>query len=239
MLVVNELTGAWGIPSVSPFCLKLTTWLRMADLPYERGRNTNPFKAPKGKFPWVDDDGEIIADSGHIIARLTEKHGVALDAHLTERDRAAAHALRRLVEDSFYFALIWERWIDPSGWAYVKRDYFRSLPGPARAIVPGFARRKVRAYLDGQGMGRHSPDEIRAHGLSDLDALSTTLKERGPYFFGEPSSFDAVAFGFLAQLRWSPVASPLTERVQRDDALAGYCERMRARYWPDMKPEVG
>lgn len=34
-LIVHHLPGAWGLPSVSPFCLKLDTYLRMVGLPFD------------------------------------------------------------------------------------------------------------------------------------------------------------------------------------------------------------
>lgn len=33
MVTLYQPPGAWGIPSVSPFCVKLETWLRMAGVP--------------------------------------------------------------------------------------------------------------------------------------------------------------------------------------------------------------
>ncbi len=45
-LIVHHLPGAWGLPSVSPFCLKLDTYLRIVDLPFEVVIDKVPFASP-------------------------------------------------------------------------------------------------------------------------------------------------------------------------------------------------
>jgi len=50
------LGTGWGVPfaTAAPFPLKLATWLRMADLPFEFITANNPAKGPKGKSPWIE-----------------------------------------------------------------------------------------------------------------------------------------------------------------------------------------
>ena len=50
-LTAYHLPGAWGLPSVSPFCLKLDAWLRIAGIEHESVTATTPFGGPKGKAP--------------------------------------------------------------------------------------------------------------------------------------------------------------------------------------------
>ena len=45
-LTVFQYAGSFGLPSASPFCLKLTTWLNMAGIPYASVVLTDPRKAP-------------------------------------------------------------------------------------------------------------------------------------------------------------------------------------------------
>lgn len=230
MLEVYEFSGAWGVPSASPFCLKLTTWLRLAGIPYRSVIADDPRKAPKGKLPYVNDEGEVLGDSGIIIERLRNKHAVTLDEHLSVEQRAHAHALCRTFEDSLYFVLVYLRWIADDGWAAIQKPYFGSLPAVVRGFVPRIARRQVRRTLHGQGMGRHSEAEVHGIARADLDAVSATLGDRD-YLFGEVSSIDAVAYGFLENLRRFSVASPTRQRIEDDNKLVAYCDRIRARCW--------
>ncbi len=53
MIKLYQFDPAFGLPNASPFCMKLETYLRMAQLPFEIEPATlQAFnKAPKGKMP--------------------------------------------------------------------------------------------------------------------------------------------------------------------------------------------
>lgn len=231
-LVVWGMPPVWGMPSASPFCLKLETWLRMAALPYTPRYLDRPPRSSTGKVPYVElPSGELLADSSLIIAELTRTHGVQLDAALTPTQRGQAVALQRLVEDHLYFALAWERWHEPAGWAETKVAYFAHVPAFIRWMVPPIARRGVLRALHGHGIGRLRPEEVVAAGCADIDALALCLGE-GPYFFGgEPTTTDAVVYGALANLHLAPLPTALQARLRGHASLVAWVERMRGRYW--------
>ena len=88
-----------------------------------------------------------------------------------------------------------------------------------------------KASTGGHGMGRHSEDEIFAIGRRDVDALADFLADK-PFMLGkEPSSLDATAHAFLANLLWAPVESPIRRHAQARPNLEAYCQRMKARYY--------
>jgi glutathione S-transferase len=74
MLKLYQFSPRWNIPNTSPFCLKLETYLRMAQIPYTNKYVNDPRKSPKGKLPYILDDGKKIADSNLIIDYLQLKH---------------------------------------------------------------------------------------------------------------------------------------------------------------------
>jgi glutathione S-transferase len=52
------------------------------------------------------------------------------------------------------------------------------------------------------------------------------------YFLGDaPSTLDATAYAFLANLLWVPVESPLKVHARQYPQLEAYCRRMRERYY--------
>jgi hypothetical protein len=53
----------FAIPNLSPFCCKLETWLRIAQIPYAVIDTPDPRKGPKRKLPFIEDAGVRIADS--------------------------------------------------------------------------------------------------------------------------------------------------------------------------------
>jgi glutathione S-transferase len=105
------------------------------------------------------------------------------------------------------------------------------VPAAARPLVAPIARRGVRKQLMGHGIGRHSAEEIHAIGRRDIGALANVLGDQ-PFFFGDaPTGFDAVAYGFLANIVEVPIASPVKDEGLRRANLPAYLARMRDRFW--------
>lgn len=230
-IVLWQLGPCWGMPSGSPFCTKLETWLRMAELPYEARVITGLPRSATRKAPYVElADGRRIADSGVIIETLTAERGVTLDEGLDARQQALALALTRLLEDHLYWAIVWDRWAVDEHWAQTRPAYFGTLPVPLRWLVPGLARRGVRRSLHGQGFGRMTDDAILARAERDLAALAALLGDQ-EHWLGRPSSLDATAHAFLAAVARPPFGGPLQRAIARHPNLTAFCERIEAKWW--------
>lgn len=233
MIKLYQFRPAFGLPNASPFCMKVENYLRMAGLPYECPRGADLRKAPKGKLPYIEDDGVTVADSAFIIDYLKRKYGDPLDAHLSAAERAAALACQRMLEENTYWAVLYFRWIDEAGWGLTREAFFDWMRPPLRWIVPAVARRMVRRELHGHGMGRHTRDEIVAIGKRDLTASADLLGNQ-PFFMGaQPSSLDATAYAFLANVLQVPAESPLKTHARQFPQLEAYCQRMQAQYYGD------
>jgi glutathione S-transferase len=232
MIKLYQFAPAFGLPNASPFCMKVETYLRMAGLPHELVNSGNLFKAPKKKLPYIDDGGTLVADSSFIIDHLKARHGDPLDTGLSAPERAVATAFQRLFEENLYWAVAHTRFIDAAGWRLTRPAFFATLPVPLRWFVPALARRGLRAELHGHGMGRHGPAEIHAIGCRDVTAIADFLADK-PFMLGAtPSSLDATAYAFLANLLWAPIGSPIQQHAGRYPNLEAYCQRMKARYYP-------
>jgi len=231
VIKLYQFPPTWGLPNASPFCMKLETYLRMAGLPYQTVSTLDLRKAPKGRLPYIEDDGKKIADSSFIIDHLKGSYGDSLDAHLGRYQEGIALAMRHLLEDSLYWCLLYSRWVDEANWEKTKSAYFAMLPAPLRMIVPAMARKQVLKSLQLQGTGDHTAEEVYALGKADVAALSDFLGNK-PYFMGDrPTSLDAAAHAFLANILWVPVASPLQEHAKQFTNLAAYCQRMREKFY--------
>jgi glutathione S-transferase len=233
LITLHQFDPAFGLPNASPFCMKLETWLRMAQLPFDAPRMTlaDMRKAPKGKMPYIVDNGRVVSDSTFIIDYLKTTYGDKLDAWLSTEQRAVAVAFQRLLEENLYWAVVYTRWIEPAGWVLTRDVFFANLPTPLKWVVPPLARRGIRQELHGHGMGRHSQREIYAIGQRDITALADFLGDK-PFFMGDmPCSLDATAYGFLTNLLWVPVESPLKQHARQYPQLEAYCQRMRSRYY--------
>lgn len=235
-IVLWQMQPVWGLPNGSPFCMKVETWLRMAGLPYVAKAITGPPKSKSGKVPYIErPDGSALWDSSVIIETLAREHGVQLDRGLSDGDRAIGTLLQRTFEEELYFLALYDRWVDDQGWRRVSKDYFGQLPWVLRSAVVPIIRRKVMSAARGQGVSRLPTGHRIAKGEADLRAIAHVLGDK-PYFFGQPSSYDAVAYAFLANLLWAPLQAPLADALRRHANLVAYCERMKAQYWAGWSP---
>jgi glutathione S-transferase len=231
MIRVFQFAPAFGLPNASPFCMKLETYLRMAALPFELVDSGDVMKAPKHKLPYIDDDGTVVADTTFIIDYLKGRYCDPLDEGLTPSERAVATAFQRLIEENLYWAVVHTRWADAAGWAKTREAFFGAMPAPLRWFVPTLARRGLISEMHGHGMGRHSAEEIFAIGCRDVTAIADFLADK-PFMLGaQPTSLDATAHAFLANVLWAPVDSPILRHAQSRPTLQDYCERMKARYF--------
>ena len=212
---------------MSPFCMKVEVYLKLARLPYRRVMG-NPRKAPKGKLPYIEHGGVVVCDSAAIIEHLERTSTEPFDAGTTEDEKARAHVIGRLFDEGLYFVALWTRWIDERGWAVVRTVFDDLLPAPIRWAVVRMLRRGVASSLIGQGTGRHSPEEIFELGRRDLDALSTLLGDK-PYFLGERMrTIDITAYAFLANVVRFDVDMPLRDAALRKNNLVAFVARMEA-----------
>ncbi|KYF70508.1 glutathione S-transferase family protein [Sorangium cellulosum] len=235
MITLYQGPAAWGIPNISPFCVKLETWLRMAGLPYEV-RPGDMRAAPKGKIPYVEIDGRKMGDSQLVIEHLQRVHGDRLDAHLTPEARARGHVVRRMLDEAFYWVLVYARWAEPDGWAAYRPVIVSLLPPVIGGPIAELIRRSVKRTLRAQGTGLHTREEVHEAGKADLTALAALLGDQ-PFLLGaEPSSVDATAYAFLVSILHFPADSPVKRHAAAQANLVAYCERMRQRYYADWKP---
>ena len=238
-MIVHTFGPAWGSIDLSPFAVKLLTWLRMAQLPCAT-KVGNVRKMRNAKLPALAlDDGRMLNDSQQIIEFLREMHQDPLRERLrSQSERAVARAWRALFETDLYFAAYYQRWIPEPNFAILRPvmvDYMGALGVPAfvRPWVVKAVRRNVRAQLEAQGTGRRPVEQIHAIADAGYAAASDFLADK-LYFMGDrPSELDATVFAFLHTLLLPPFESPQKEWVAGRANLVDYHRRMLAQYWPE------
>ena len=159
MIILYTFGPYFGLPDPSPFVMKAEVLLKMANLPFEI--DTGGFnKAPKGKLPYIADDGEIIADSTLIRLHIERKYAFDFDAGLSPPERGIAWAFEKMCEDHLYWAGLHARWMVNENFDKGPRRFFDAVPSPLRPLVVLMTRRQVRRNLWGHGMGRHTMAEM-------------------------------------------------------------------------------
>ena len=100
MITLHTFAPAFGQPDPSPFVVKAMILLQLAGQPYTTARyKGGPHLGPKGKRPFIDDDGVTVADSTLIRFHLEQKYGVAFDAHLNAAQQGVTWALEKMCEE--------------------------------------------------------------------------------------------------------------------------------------------
>jgi glutathione S-transferase len=234
-IVLWQMPSIWGLPSASPFCMKLETWLRMAGIPYVAQAINGRPKSASGKVPYIERNGSLLCDSSVIIETLARERGVTLDDFMTDAQRVQALLLQRLFEDDLYFIVLHDRWVEDAGWAIVSKAYFGELPWLVRTLVVPMIRRQVIGAARGQGVARLSPGERERRVIANVQAIASLLGDQD-FFFGRPSSIDAIAFAFLANGLHAPITGVLQDQLRSHARLVAYCERMRSTYFADSRP---
>jgi glutathione S-transferase len=215
---------------VSPFVHKLEAWLRLAEIPY-RKQFGNVMKAPRGKLPFVELDGRIIADSQDVIDHLQREGLADLDGWLTPRQRALATVLRSMIEEDLYFLVMYMRWIPDDAWreySLVLREVFTKggMPGLATRIVPKLARRAVVKAVQAQGTGRRTPEQLRERAEARFDALVEFIEPGATWLLGDrPCTLDAVVHAFVGCMLWKRVPTPAAAIIEARPKLMDWFAR--------------
>ena len=79
-----------------------------------------------------------------------------------------------------------------------------------------------------QGIGRYAPDAAYRRGLKDLQVLADLLPASG-YLHGEkPTSIDAGIYGFIANIHFYDIDTPLKQFVSSHANLVRHCDAIHA-----------
>ncbi len=233
MITFYAFGAAFGLPDASPFVMKAEILLKMSGQPYQVNTK-GMFKAPKGKLPYINDDGTVVADSTFIRWHLERQYGIDFDQGLSAEQRATAWAVEKMLEDNLYWIGVHWRWVNDANFAKVAEVFFKPVPWLVRAPVMALVRRRVRKSLHGHGMGRHSEVEMQAIGNQGLKALATLLGDK-PFLMGEePCGTDAMMFAILASALCAHFETPMKDEVKRHANLVAYEARMRGRFFPTL-----
>ncbi|HEY1813895.1 MAG TPA: glutathione S-transferase family protein [Kofleriaceae bacterium] len=229
-----QLPALDGAPSLSPFCLKVSTYMRLADIAYESIVTLDATQGPKGKLPFIDDNGARIGDSYFIIDHLARTRGVALDASLTETERAIALAVSRMLDEHLYWAVVRSRWLDPVHGRRMLDVFLGALPAEQRAPIEPVVLDTLRGVMHAHGIGRHTDGEVVQCATEDVAAVATLLGDK-PFVFGDrPTSIDACVYAFMANLVDVEMDTPLRRAALARPTLADHTKRMRARCYPEL-----
>lgn len=235
MITLYAFEPALGLPSGSPFVVKAMILLKMAEQPFGIEIIADPSDAPKGKLPYIRDDGETIADSDLIRQHLEQRYEADFDRDLTSKQRAQGLGLQRLAEEHLYWCGMYHHWQIDNHWPVIKEMFFGMLPADQQDIAANEVRAQVLRDLHSHGMGRHSDQEMLMFAEADLRALSDVLGDQ-PFLFGDkPTAADAAIAPQILMISEDPFEAPLNDLVAAKPHLVVYGKRVLGHFFPDFR----
>jgi glutathione S-transferase len=237
MIKVHKYGPAFGLPDASPFVTKVETYLRLTGQKYE-AVSSDVRKSPRSQLPYADIDGKIVTDSSNIIDTLEAARDAKLDARLDAKEQAIAWAFKAMLEEHFYFGMLFMRWATDEGWAVFEpsvRDILARMGVPS--LMRGMITKKARQYTVGrtrtQGIGRKPRAEVVAGCKHDLDALAVELGEK-TYFCGDtPTTYDATVYAFVVGALCPAFDNEVTRYAAGKPNLVAYAAHIKEKYWQD------
>jgi len=235
MIKLYSFGSAFNLADPSPFVTKVDLYMRANKIEFESIPSAdNLQKAPKGKLPFIDDNGLIIADSSFIIKHLEQYHNAKIDDWLSDKQKATAYLMSKSLEENLYWCIVHSRWVDELTWPTVKATFFDPMPFPLNKIVPIIARRNVIKNINGHGMGKHSNGEIMTIAQQSLESLSVLLGNKPFFFGGTITSLDITAYAMISNFTQSTIENPMNEMAKKYENLVAYTKRIQQEYYPGL-----
>jgi glutathione S-transferase len=226
MITLYSYPPLFGVADNNGYGLKVFAFMRLARQPFVHEHVFDASAAPRGQLPYIVDDGEAIGDSDTIIAHLISKYRLAIDTALGARERRLNLLVTRMLDD-LYWVMSYSRWKDERFWPAFQAALLREHPSLTEAALAGARAFNAQRYYY-QGIGRFAPEAAYARGLADLEILDNIVAG-GAYVHGtNPTSLDAAIYGFIANIYFYDIETPLKRMVSSRPNLVRHCLAVHA-----------
>jgi glutathione S-transferase len=226
MLTLYSYPELFGVADNNGYGLKVFAFLKLAGVPFTHEHVFDASAAPRGQLPYIVDDGETVGDSETILAHLNRKYRLDIDAGLWPAQRTTNLLVTRLLDD-LYWVMSYSRWKDERFYPAFRDAFIAQHPRIDAAGLDKAREYNAQRYHF-QGIGRYAPEQAYARGLSDLQVLADLVPAQGYVHGAKPTSIDAGIYGFVANIHFFPIPTPLKAFVSAHPNLVRHCEAIHA-----------
>ena len=124
--------------------------------------------------------------------------------------------------DDLYWVMSYSRWKDEQFWPAFHDALLREHPNLDEAGLQKAREFNFQRYHF-QGIGRYAPDAAYARGLADLGVLAHLVPAQGFLHSASPTSIDAGIYGFIANIYFYAIDTPLRQFVVSHENLVRHC----------------
>ena len=230
MLTLYSYPTLFGVADNNAYGLKVYAFLRLAGVPFTHEHIFDASKVPRGQLPYIVDDGETVGDSETIIAYVTRKYGVTLDAALTAVQRATNLMVTRMLDD-LYWVMSYSALEGRALLAGVPRDTDSARASESHRRGP---RRRRRSTTPSATTSRASAAISRTPRWRVVSPTSrcspiSSLRARNSSHSDAPTSIDAGIYGFIANIHFYEIETPLKQFVDTHDNMVRHCRAIHAK----------
>ena len=221
MITLYSYPELFGVADNNGYGLKVFAFLKLAGVPFIHEHIFDASKAPRGQLPYIVDGGEVVGDSETILAYVTEKYRLTIDAALSPRERTTNLLVTRMLDD-LYWVMSYSRWKDERYWPLFRDALKREHPHLTdEGLIKAREFNAQRYYY--QGIGRFDPDTAMARGIADLTALAELIPTGGYVHGKQPTGIDAGIYGFIANIYFYDIDTPLKQFVVAHENIVRHC----------------
>jgi glutathione S-transferase len=226
MITLYSYPELFGVADNNGYGLKVFAFCKLSGVPFTHQHIFDASAAPRGQLPYIVDEGEAIGDSDTIIEHLTQKYRLKIDDALTGAQRDTNHLITRMLDD-LYWVISYSRWKDerfsPAFGDAMRREH----TGLTEANL-----RKAQEYNSQryyyQGIARYTPSAVYKRGIADLQVLANLIPAGGYLHGSKPTSIDAGIYGFIANIYFYDIDTPLKQFIATQPNLVGHCKAIHA-----------
>ncbi len=221
MITLYSYPELFGVADNNGYGLKVFAFLRLTGVPFTHQHIFDVSAAPREQLPYIVDEGKLIGDSDAIIVHLIGRYRLAIDDGLTAAQHDIRHLVIRMLDD-LYWVMSYSRWKDEAFWPSFRDALRREHPSLTEEGLQKAQDYNFRRYYY-QGIGRYAAAAAYARGIADLQILAN-LVPASDYVFGQsPTSIDACIYGFIANILFYPIDTPLKRFVVSHPNLVRHC----------------
>src|SRR6516162_1520601 len=224
MLTLYSYPTLFGIADNNGYGLKLYAFLKLTGVSFRHEHIFDASKAPRSQLPYIVDGDDIVGDSETILAYLTQKYRLTIDAALTPAQRTTNLLITRM-HDDLYWVMSYSRAKDERYWHAFRDALLREHPSLTEEGLAKAQEFNSKRYYY-QGIGRYEPAAAMARGLADLEALANLIPLNDYLHGASPTSIDASIYGFIANIYFYDIDTPLKQFVSTHDNVVRHCRAM-------------
>jgi glutathione S-transferase len=221
MIALYSYPELFGVADNNGYGLKVFAFMRLAGVPFSHEHIFDVSAAPRGQLPYITDDGEAIGDSEIIIAHLISKYRLTIDAKLSAQQHDTSHLVIRMLDD-LYWVMSYSRWKDERYWPAFRNALMREHPSLTEDGLLKAREFNLQRYYYAR-IGRFAPNDAYARGLADLRVLANLIPVQGYVHGSKPTSIDAGIYGFLANIYFFDIDTPLKQFVTSQQNVVRHC----------------